>query len=173
MIRLTILTLAGLFAVLSLYGTPQGDRPDPAVADASADTATTETAADAIAAATVTEAVATQPAAIQPDEVQQTPEKVQDFPGPPLRPSPEYVGSTEQAEADLAAPEGATILYVTGDRVNFRAGPSTNDRVVGALLRGSPVEALNRTDEGWVQLRDAQGREGYMSAQFLSPELPR
>lgn len=63
-------------------------------------------------------------------------------------------------------------MYVTGNRVNFRAGPSTNDRVIGALLLGSPVEALGETDGGWMQLRDAQGREGYMSAQFLSPNRP-
>lgn len=176
MIRLTILTLAGLFAVLSIYGGGQRDRADAPPAETAADAgaaAAADTTGESAPDATVTNAAATQPAAIAPDDVEQTPEKVQDFPGPPLRPSPEYVGTTEQAEAELNAPEGADVMYVTGDKVNFRAGPSTNDRVIGSLLRGSPIEALNRTDDGWVQLRDAQGREGYMSAQFLSSEQPR
>ena len=182
MIRLTILTLIGLFAMFSIYGGQQGDSPAPApaITDAPAD-ATAEAAPQPdpqtdpqtdpqpeTATATATEAVA-----IPPSEVAQTPSKAQDFPGPPLRPSPEHAGATQQAEADLAAPEGAAVLYVTGNKVNFRAGPSTNDRVVGALLRGSPIEVISGTDDGWVQLRDAEGREGYMSAQFLSPDAPR
>ena len=180
MIRLTILTLIGLFAVLSMYGGQQGGSPAPAASVVPTTAAPAPAATDAPAETAPLQpapqpepTIVTEAAAIQPAEVMQTPVKVQDFPGLPLRPSPEHAGSTEQVGADLAAPEGATVLYVTGDRVNFRAGPLISDRVVGALLRGSPTEAISRTDDGWVQLRDAQGREGYMSAQFLSPEHPR
>ena len=63
MIRLTILTQAGLFAVLSIYGggggEVGGDRPAPEVAEAAQP--------DAAPVAVITEAAATQPAAIQPD----------------------------------------------------------------------------------------------------------
>ncbi|WP_299846138.1 SH3 domain-containing protein [uncultured Paracoccus sp.] len=164
MIRLTILTLLGLFAVLALLGDRDPERPfNPATEEAAP-------AAEAAPVETVVEAAAP---AVPAEEVAQTPEQVQTFPGPPLRPSPEHAGEaeTELAEAEALAAGGAEIMYVTGDRVNFRAGPSTNDRVIGAILRGSPVEILGQT-EGWVQLRDAGGREGYMSLQFLSPERP-
>lgn len=166
MIRLIILTLIGLFAALALFGDPDPNvefnppeeiaaEPEPATPEPVAEDVQ-QVAAPAVAA----------------DEVQQTPEQVQDFPGPPLRPSPEYAGQAEAAEAEALVASGAQVMYVTGNRVNFRAGPSTNDRVIGALLLGSPVEALGETDGGWMQLRDAQGREGYMSAQFLSPNRP-
>lgn len=166
MIRLMILTLLGLFAVLALLGDRDPDRPfNPATEEVVAAPAAEAAAADSAAETTAP----TVPA----ESVAQTPEQVQEFPGPPLRPSPEYAGQaeTDLAEAEELAAEGAEIMYVTGDRVNFRAGPSTNDRVIGAILRGSPVEILGQT-EGWVQLRDAGGREGYMSLQFLSTERP-
>lgn len=101
----------------------------------------------------------------------QTPEKVQRFPGPKLRPSPEYTGQTPQAPA-VAATGDNQVLYVTAERVNFRAGPSTNDRVIGSLDGGASVEALGPTDAEWINIRDANGRVGYLSGQFLSTQAP-
>lgn len=100
----------------------------------------------------------------------QTPQRVEKFPGPPLRPSPEHEGRDSNADqaSDLRANAQGPILYVTGNRVNFRSGPTTSDGVVGALSEGAPVEALGPTDGDWVHIRDADGREGYMSGQFLS-----
>lgn len=74
-----------------------------------------------------------------------------------------------QADAALA---GGPVLYVTGERVNFRVGPSTSHQVVGALDYGSAVVALGPTDGGWVNIRGADGTTGYMSGQFLSRESP-
>lgn len=164
MIRLTLLTLAATFAVLMIWGdgAPDARLGKPQVA------ATVEPEAEA----------APEPAAEPAAEVipvaSQTPERVQEFPGPELQPSPEYGG---QDTPDAAAPaipagDGGTILYVTGNRVNFRAGPSTGDAVVGALGRGSAVEAIGPADAGWVNIRDAQGRIGFMSADFLSDQQP-
>lgn len=101
----------------------------------------------------------------------QTPQRVDRFPGPPLRPSPEHEGKEGQQDRaeDLRSTASGPILYVTGSRVNFRAGPTTSDRVIGALGEGAPVEALGPTDGSWIRIRDAEGREGYMSGQFLSP----
>lgn len=112
----------------------------------------------------------------EPEVVQaagQTPQQVQRFPGPPLRPSPEHAGRAP--EETTAAPAGATgpVRYVTGSRVNMRAGPSTGDRVIGALDGGAAVEALGPEDGPWVNIRDARGRLGYVSAQFLSDTPPR
>ncbi|AUH32454.1 SH3 domain-containing protein [Paracoccus tegillarcae] len=176
MIRLTILTVLGLFAALTLFGDPDPDAPFNAATETAAAGDTDEaTAADAspetVAAATTVASEVSAPA-VPSEAVQQTPEQVQSFPGPALRPSPEYAGQAEVAKIEAMEQSGAQIMYVTGNSVNFRAGPSTNDRVIGALLLGSPVEALGQADGGWMQLRDAQGREGYMSAQFLSPDRP-
>lgn len=156
MIKLTLLTLAGLFAVWTLWGEPGARKPAQVA----------ETPAAQIVAQPEPEPV--------PDVVEaasQTPERVQSFPGPELQPSPEYAGQTPPAATPVAA-DGATILYVTGSRVNFRAGPSTNDTVVGAITGGSPVEALGPVDADWVHIRDAQGREGFMSSSFLSASAP-
>ena len=159
MIKLTLLTLAGLFGVMMLFGEPGARSVTPAAAqtaEAAPEAAAPEPAAEIIAVAA------------------QTPEKVQNFAGPALRPSPEHAGEQPAPAAPLpaAAAEGAAILYVTGNKVNFRAGPSKDDAVVGALLGGSPVEAIGPTDGGWVHIRDAQGREGFMSANFLSANRP-
>jgi len=78
---------------------------------------------------------------------------------------------TETAEAP-AAPAGTngTRLRVTGDRVNFRAGPSTEDEILAALTLGTEVEIIERVAEGWVHLRVPDtGLTGYMSEDFLEP----
>lgn len=96
----------------------------------------------------------------------QTPEQVQRFPGPPLRPSPEFGGGATPAAPP--AGHGGPVLYVTGSRVNMRAGPSTSDAVQGALSGGTAVEALGPTDADWVHIRTPEGQIGYVSGQFLS-----
>ncbi|RMC36278.1 SH3 domain-containing protein [Paracoccus alkanivorans] len=101
----------------------------------------------------------------------QTPERVQEFPGPELQPSPEYADEVPEPAA-LPDDTQGPILYVTGTRVNFRSGPSTDDRVIGALDGGTAVEALGPTGDDWVHIRDTDGRIGYMSGQFLSPDAP-
>ncbi|KPQ16394.1 MAG: Bacterial SH3 domain [Rhodobacteraceae bacterium HLUCCO18] len=78
---------------------------------------------------------------------------------------------TETAEAPAApgATDG-TRLRVTGDRVNFRAGPSTGDEILAALTLGTEVEVIERVADGWVHLRVPDtGLTGYMSEDFLEP----
>lgn len=76
----------------------------------------------------------------------------------------------ETAEPPGPADPGATILQVTGDRVNFRAGPSTEDEILTALNQGERVELIERVADGWAHLRVvATGLEGYMSGDFLAP----
>lgn len=82
--------------------------------------------------------------------------------------------TTETAETSEASPEipdaSGTRLRVTGDRVNFRAGPSTDDAILAALTLGTEVELIERVGDGWAHLRvpDA-GLSGYMSEDFLEP----
>jgi hypothetical protein len=69
--------------------------------------------------------------------------------------------------------EPSKLLFVTGSRVNLRAGPSTGQAVVTQLGLGDRAELLGNTADGWVQIRHVQsGRIGYMSADFLSPVEP-
>ncbi|MEP3298481.1 MAG: SH3 domain-containing protein [Pseudoruegeria sp.] len=66
-----------------------------------------------------------------------------------------------------ATSNAADIWYVSGNRVNMRSGPSTQNQVVAALARGTATELLGRTG-GWVHIRDLNsGNTGYMSANFL------
>ncbi|WP_207102489.1 SH3 domain-containing protein [Paracoccus shandongensis] len=161
MIRLGALmlaTLAGLFLVLSVWG--EGNlraerRPVPPPQPAAQD----EGAAPSPVPPPVT------PAVVQ--AATQTPPQVQRFPGPALRPSPEHAGEAPAAPL----PEGP-VLYVTGERVNMRAGPSTGDRVVTSLGRGAAVQPLGPTDAEWVNIRDAAGRTGYVANRFLSADAP-
>lgn len=163
MIRLGALllaTLAGLFLVLTIWGdgNPRAaNRPVPEVQPAAQD-------AEAQALAVPEPQIA--PAAVIQAE-SQTPEQVQRFPGPALRPSPEHAGETPVPDL----PEGL-VLYVTGDRVNMRAGPSTGDRVVASLTRGTAVQPLGPQDAEWVNIRDADGRTGYVAGRFLSATAP-
>lgn len=44
--------------------------------------------------------------------------------------------------------------------------------MIGALNAGAAVEVLSPTDASWVNIRDADGRIGYISGQFLVTEAP-
>ena len=183
---LVLATLVGFVVILSLMGGGEGLTRSP-------DTASTRASRDAGAAALADPQATTAPepaGALRPDPVpapagvsttgpvvaaeRQTPLRQQVFPGPPLQPSPEYAGRTPP----VALPDNADgpVLYVTADRLNMRAGPSTNDRVLGALTRGAAVTAVDADPgadaDGWRQIRDGDGRMGYVSARFLSDSRP-
>lgn len=150
MFKLIALTLVGLYLALTFLG--EGPAP----------------AKRAVAAAPEA------PAEVAPTDkiiqvAQQTPEKIQEFAGPELRVSPEHAGEVEE----VALAEAATdTLFVTGNRVNFRAGPTTRDSVIGALTRGAVVQAVGAKNGAWVEIRDSRGRVGFMSAKFLSANKP-
>ncbi|MEM9755849.1 MAG: SH3 domain-containing protein [Pseudomonadota bacterium] len=88
-------------------------------------------------------------------------------------PAPEDAGAVEDPE-DAAPSDGSpAILYVTGTRVNMRAGPSTDDAIVTALSQGTATELLDEAPGGWVQIRDPlTGTVGFMSGDFLSSTPP-
>ena len=87
----------------------------------------------------------------------------------------EETASDGTPEADTPAVEtsDAVIFYVTGTRVNLRAGPSTNDAIVAALTQGTATEYVADAPDGWLQIRDpATGNVGFMSGDFLSQDQP-
>lgn len=181
MMRLGLLmavTLAGLFAVLTVWGgddlraTRMPQAPAPAPVSAALDAGAQPLTAPAAGSLPSQPDVEIVPAASQ------TPERRQRFPGPALEPSPEYGGAPtpDPSAAGIATPPGDVPdlprLFVTGDRVNMRAGAGTDAPVVASLTRGSAVGAMGPTGGDWVQIRTAQGQEGFIAAPFLSPEAP-
>ncbi len=86
------------------------------------------------------------------------------------------IAPSEEAIEDALAQAILTsveIRYVTGSRVNLRAGPSTSDAVVAQLVRGTETEVLDEVGDGWLQIRDlATGTVGFMSGDFLSIDSP-
>lgn len=177
MIRLFFLlvtTLAVILIGLSVYGTGNlrtENQPSETERAASQESGTATDLLPDLSKAPESNGADGAPPADLVQAAAQTPERVQKFPGPELRPSPEYAGETPDQAAPPADTEGP-ILYITGSRVNFRSGPSTGDRVIGALNGGAAVEALGPNDGDWVHIRDMDGRIGYMSGQFLSPDAP-
>jgi hypothetical protein len=85
-----------------------------------------------------------------------------------------HLVSTRTAEAVTASASAGQpelpIVEVTGTSVNLRAGPSTGEAVLDALVRGEQVELIAALDNGWAQIRTVEtGVEGYMAGRFLSP----
>lgn len=81
--------------------------------------------------------------------------------------------ASAQPPADAAPPTGSGLpvpRYVSlkSDRVNMRNGPGT-DYPTGWVYRraGLPLEVIKEF-EGWRQVRDADGAEGWVLQSFLS-----
>ncbi len=84
---------------------------------------------------------------------------------------PDAQADTVMASASEAEPEPALLLVaVSGSSVNLRAGPSTNDGILGALFRGEQAEVIATLETGWAHIRVVDtGVEGYMATRFLEP----
>ena len=79
----------------------------------------------------------------------------------------------QAAPADVAPAETVTVRYVSGQSVNVRAGPSTQDAVVDRLRRGEAVTLVGVEDNGWARIRvEGDGIDGFMSMSFLSDTAP-
>jgi len=71
-------------------------------------------------------------------------------------------------ETEAAAPEpDPLVLYVTGSRVNVRAGPSTGFSVISSVGFGEAVEVVADAGDGWAEIRLTDGDTGYMARRFL------
>lgn len=70
----------------------------------------------------------------------------------------------------LLGSEKAT-LFVSGSKVNVRAGPGVGNNILGQLSLGDEAKLLSSTG-GWRQIQTKFG-VGWMSAKYLSPEMPK
>jgi hypothetical protein len=83
------------------------------------------------------------------------------------------VAATE-AKAEAVAPQAQTaaLHYVSGTRVNLRAGPGTGNAVVGQMVFGDAAEVIGTQDD-WFQIRSADGTvAGWIFGKFLSAQKP-
>lgn len=56
---------------------------------------------------------------------------------------------------------------VAGQGVNVRSGPSMSNSTLFALRGGAEVTLTGRSERGWLELRDADGRAGWAYSDFL------
>ena len=81
-------------------------------------------------------------------------------------------GLVAAIEDDTGQEEIASNWYVSGERVNLRAGPGTGNAVVAQLKRGDPATVLSDRD-GWYQIRTADGSvSGWIFGKFLTDQMP-
>ena len=66
----------------------------------------------------------------------------------------------------------ADTYRTTHARVNFRAGPSTDTKVIKQLVDLTTVEMLEYDPDGWSKV-SVGGVTGYIKSEYLSPEEPR
>ena len=69
--------------------------------------------------------------------------------------------------AGAAALAGGTTLLALADHVNVRTRPGRQAPVVDSLDRGEAI-TVQDTEGGWVQVRTADGRTGWVLADYLS-----
>ena len=173
MIRLTLILTAGILGAMLIYGTE-----DPALARA--EIAATVLEADGesgTAAAPVVEAVvepvAEPVAAARVESVDLIKPTLITFLAAADAPADAVVQTSAAVDAAARIRAPQELLYVTGSRVNLRAGPSTGHAVLGKLGRGDVAVLLGPGPVGWTRIRDVEtGSVGFMSSDFPSPRDP-
>src|SRR5690606_19274862 len=71
-------------------------------------------------------------------------------------------------EAATPTPDGANAQVVEAERLIVRAGASTDWRPIGGLDEGEPVRVLGVSPDGRWLLIDYNGRQGWVSADYVS-----
>ncbi len=174
MIKLSVVTLAALFAILHVFG---DDTRRPLEVTRSA-----PVGLEVVDASVLAEAAQS---IVIPESTLSETEAVQlaIAAGRKLRleNSKPKLGSLVVASAFAAdtAGEGASspqpkapYWYVTGNRVNLREGPGTSNPVVGQVTLGMEAEVLSNQD-GWFEIRLANGAvSGWISGKFLNENRP-
>lgn len=77
-------------------------------------------------------------------------------------------GSAETTQPVEPVEPFADIRAVTGSRVNMRTGPGTNFAILAQPVRGDEVTVLRDPGDGWLKLRTADGKVGWISASLVS-----
>lgn len=122
------------------------------------------------------------PVAAKPKVAEASTKPVVTFASMPLVESPKpVIEAAPKIELPATAVEQAapvpdeilSVLYVKGNSINVRGGPSTNDTIVGRLTRNEAVSVVSAEVDGWVQIRiEGDGIEGYVAARLLTDLEP-
>ena len=87
----------------------------------------------------------------------------------------EVAGAGEPAEG-ADATGGAPALpvqFVTATRVNLRAGPGTDNAVIGQVEFADAVSVVALLDNGWAEIQiEGAGGTGFVAARFLADTPP-
>lgn len=75
----------------------------------------------------------------------------------------DYRGRSGYVHKSLLKEQKAVV--VTGDRANVRSGPGTGNEVAFQVSKGESALLMNK-QEGWVEIKTAQGQKGWI-ADFL------
>jgi uncharacterized protein YgiM (DUF1202 family) len=155
MFRMTAALLLGLYAVFVIWGEPTPD--DVAVARGETSPAS---APVAVAAAPSTSPETQAPLARISDR-----EALRMA----LAAGEKTAARTMPATAEVPEAEGAPDLwYVTGSRVNLRAGPSSSTAIVGGVSLGDRAEILSDPAEPWTRIRTESGIEAWIFSRFIA-----
>lgn len=78
--------------------------------------------------------------------------------------------SSLRLEADFSLEQAHSATVRTTDWLNVRVGPSLAARIFERLAPNQAVEVLALSEDGeWARVRLVNGREGWVSAQYLTP----
>lgn len=77
------------------------------------------------------------------------------------------IAETLSQEADQVV-QHASTRFIRAQRVNLRAGPSTDAPVIGVLGEATPV-FLERSEGDWVLVRTTEGPVGWVHSSLLRP----
>lgn len=160
MFRLTALLSGVIFLVLLIGGQDRGQVRQGLMA-----AAVVPDAAPVIVAAPVPEPDATAAVFVPAQPVRTAPA------------TPEVV-PVVAAAVIVAEPEptpDARIAYVDARSINVRAGPSTDQDIVGRLTRGEAVLVVQAqaSPNGWTLIRiEGDGIEGYVASRLLTDLAP-
>lgn len=165
MIRLTLVLVAAIYAAMVLWGRQPPDDIEVARSAPLDDTL--------LVAAADTSAAPAEPAAAAAEEHGGRDVSTDEAVRMALLAGEEPRARPGADEARVAA-EPATaepVWFVTGTRVNLRAGPSTQNRVVGQVTLGDTAEVLSDPGADWIRIRVTDtGTEAYIFGRFLSED---
>jgi hypothetical protein len=94
-------------------------------------------------------------------------------PTPELVPSPTATAAANQVVgATPAAGTHMRVAHTEGQGVVLRTAPRVDARVPRGLLDGVPVTVIELSGAGWVRVRDDNGLDGWVPAQYLATAAP-
>ncbi len=82
--------------------------------------------------------------------------------------APAPAASTAPAPASPSPSVGGETVIVKPSSLNVRTGPGTKYAIVLGIRGGDSLTVLERI-EGWIRVRTASGKEGWVSSKFTRP----